>query len=1354
MAQAEDISYIRSSVNFTSISTMDEIYKNHSIRLTWDIELYADTDITKLYVLRAILDPNEMADYSDPAVRKKFRTIYSWERESDSDKPATELVDKFEWSNNEDNNLHNLNYNRDPEWNERKFRRVIRRICAGEQGVLYKIYGYSRRMNRGATPMGFFCDGSSIVALSQKNQMINDRWYGECGQVWKATIQSGNFVRVAVDMNRDLGENAKKERRVWASTDKGSIYCFDYWTGRVIGSVSLGSKPIYAIAYDAVHNMLLSYDGTNKIAAIYEDSQGKITEKMRKGPFPDFNVATPERVVGAVCTNERVTGVPTSYFYVIYDKEAVLKLKVTSSNITVATRIKRGHFGCNEKNIGKDPMYSIVQTPANRNNIYGIGFGINGQVWVNGHTPLTVSSVKRKSAGNPIKIRVRPGRLCRTTGTQFVNGDTSNGHAYAIMGKAVYENLVEPVSGGYWETSSVMHQKAVTATVVGHSTNAILSENQPNHASQHYGYNLNRDQKERNKTLVDAVAMWDWCASPEHRTMDHVMWDMPGCKFVWATKARAVHHINWTIDRWNSGHRPPAAASGGDIRAEGFGHGTKITEESLKKYPWAKYIGMADGAPGGAADAPSDIIHNTHIEIIAIEDDIPEFEITRNSMLQDLNYFYGCTQNENLYDTNGQFEDMQNISSTVTNNTNYRRAISASNTVSIGKNYFTTTTRWRPSRNKDSHSFGFAGYPYTLVGKYKDTINNTPNEGEKSNADYNVSKPAPFNMVNHTSGNSDLRSIFLAGTFTCPTEPGVEKTLCEPGQYKNNLPMSIGSICCRMPSDGRMVISQNDTEYYGTPNESKRIKYEMVFADRREGKIGILPYDREADYTPSTNQHKATGHRLNYVSADIPYKTTNNMPDDQDSGNAVYLPGSASNLNGYPYHVAVDSDNNLWYTSNRYLGKFQLLDTRNKNEKYLYDPKKGNKGLYPYENNNFSFETSLVYLNKYAQNGAYYDAKPDKYPNGIKNGEGGITNSVYNEATRLLNSGSFPLTKNNLGNNAYVYSATPFNVDEDGKNVWKQKKLFGVNNRSHYYTDSRSGWNAMRHDPKGTVNTNYVVNGNMANEFNSDNFGMSCLLQKNEVEMGPDIIHPVPMTPTAKSRISEAYSMSNDLVCDVNDGSGYWDAHTSIFNDDWSASGYDDLSTTHYIYDIERNYRRLIFHRYEYNDPNLVGVSTRKHSFDDITDEEGDIIYPERVIDNYKEGVWLTPNYIGMVPPYAPLNQIPISREYHPYEYYVDLYIDYNPSVYNLGVHIGSDTYETIHVGHHTTHVFERWPTNKFCIRGIGTSEYTDTKTDYDLVGKSFWGECENDLGDQSRSAKAKNKTAKRARKTKADVNK
>ena len=1334
-----DIKYIRSSINFTSISTMDEIYNTHSIKVEWNTKVLFDTDITKICLMRAILAPGELADYSQKSVRNKFRTIFTWERENDYDSvPDSVYVDKFVWNDNSDGNLHNLNYNNDADWTEYKFRQAIRRICAGEQAVIYKIFGYSRRMSRGATPIGFFCDGKRVVALSQKNQMIKDKWYSEGGVVWRSSDLDSNkgcYVRVAVDLNRDLGENAKKERRVWASTTKGEIYCFDYWTGRKIGSYNAAAgKPIYALAFDANNNQCVFFDGNNKVVSIKETNDGKINKIAESPPIADFGGKS-DRAMGGVCVANRSTGRTRTNFYVIANRETVISFLVTSSAISLIKTIPRTHFGCTITVPGSnEQVFRQKETKPDQNNLYGIGAGVNGQVWTNGHTPITVSSMEIKSSGNPLRVLVRAGTQCRKNGgaLSYTGGTTGEGHGRRFVTDYQWNSFTgKDASGGTLTKDNIRHP----ATPDGGWGNHVVPNRWGMHA-QHWGFSVDG----RNTDLYSNLCYWTWdyaarqnndgTRDPDYgRRVGHDA----GCKMVWSSLSKAVEHINWALRKYpNIDHRT-------------FTSGLPITTQSLK------HLGIHAILSDGADHPNVQTINDIHIEIVDVSEELSEYNIINNAFLQDLNYFYGCTTDENYYDTNGQLEDLQDPAN-ANSKPNYRKSISAASaSVPAGSARFTPTTRWNFYDKRKM--FGFAGRPYIVdyTKKYGEMpASATPLLPEVF--DYLVTKPVPFQMKNGSEAKHDF---FVSGTYQFTEEATdgnadhAPKNWCQPGDYNQPLPMSIGSVYPRIPADGRMYISFRDSDYYGAKSETKEIKYELMFADRREGKVGYLQYTRgktDDGKSPIGSSRGETEHRL-------VYKPTQNVSD-SDETNAYYTVKATQtsdkpSLDLCPYHVVVDSDNNIWFCYSKGIGKIQLLPNSDVNERYVYSKYKGNEGLYPYENENYSIESSLVYLNKHATDGAEYkDSTGQNTINagGITNGYGGITSEVYDKANELLRTGTFALATNTQINKAFMYNSNEWRDTKKGpwvfpgklydaanKSVWKQMYARNVGDLNHTDTEDQKRY------------------GNLNNEFNSDNFGLSCLFQRNEVELGPDIIHPVPLLPTAKSKILEAYSMSNAVICDTNDGSGFWDAKTTIFDYDQQASGYDDLSTKHYIYDIENHYRTLLFHRYVYHDSHIIGTNVRIHDFE--RDDFENIMNPELVWDNYVDAVWKTPNYVGenATPVYAELSAI--SSIAPTEQYWVDLYIDYQPSVYNLTIKPGSDVYEVLDVGLHRVHVFERWPTNKFCARGIGGSTTIDVKTDYDLVGRYFWGECHSfpmeasslSVGKQSKKTPKKKRSRKKS---------
>lgn len=1275
-----EIQYNRSCVSFTSISTVDEIFKNHSITVTWKNDVKYASDLMSLRVLRAILDPGELADYSKKTVQNKFKTVYSWDRDpSLNTSVATSFTDKFEWNNNKDSNMHNLNVTNDPEWTELKFNQAIRRICAGEQGVIYKIYGYSRRMNQGATPMGFFCDGRRVVALSQKNQIINDRWWAEGYPVWKSDQlgpNEGYFVRVAVDMTRDLGENPKKCRRVWASTSKGKVYCFDYWTGTKIGAYDTGSgKPLFALAFDATNKQCVLYNGSNKIVAIKENNNGQVVEACASAKIGELENTSADRIMGAVCTCNRTSGRGVTNFHIICNRETVIRFEVTGNSISKIATVPRTHFGCTTTLKESEDKVHLKETPENQNNVYGIGAGVNGQVWTNGHTPVSVAYLEIKTEGNPIKIFVRAGKQCR-----HFNKLGKDDRNISLITDYQYEHFVkDDAIGGELNIHTISHDG--NGGVSGHlsARPTAVTEELKTMAGKHWGWHVAGDWGDSDLYANAVHFTWDYSARQDgqRRTVKQGIRDHyhPGCKMVWSTLERAVEHIHWIL----------TSQPFRDHRI--YTKGKKITVDSLKDLGIHTLL-----SPG--ADNTKEIINDIHIEIVKVEDYHEKMKHESNSFLQDLNYFYGCTPSENFYDSNGQLEDIELEDGHVTSssmNGGYRAAIASTSATSAanGYEYFTPTTRWDWSDPRKM--FGFAGHPYIV----EIDSNNVPTIKVDVSGDWDehVTKPTPFSIPNFSNAK---QQFFLPNAYTTYTKTGATATyvVCNPGSYNESLPMSIGSVYPRLPADGRMYISRNNLDFYGAnSSETKEIKYELMFADRRESKVGYLAYHRpSADAGGKPSSPKS--HRLTYASAAA--------VGSDDKSNACYI--NKYDADNSPYHVVIDSDNNPWFVTPHHIGKIQLLPSIN-DHRYRYVPASGNLGLYPYENNNNCIESSIVYLNKHAKDGAKYGSNIN--PNGITNGYGGITKQLYDDANDLLNSGNFALM--NKQNKAYMYNANEWTALASGN--WYGQKIYDSNGKAlckTLYT-------------RDTQLAGGGVDGNLDNEFNSDNFGLNCLIQLNQVELGPDIIHPVPLLPEAKAKIIEAYSKSNNLLCDELDGAAFWDKYTQIFDYDQQASGYDDLSTTHYIYDIINNYRTLVQHRYEYTDSHIVGPKIRTHEFE--LDDMANIVHPELVYDNYVDGVWKVPNYVGMAPKYGPLSSLTATEPY-----YVDIYIDYIPSVYNLSTSSVGKVYDTLYVARHRVHVFERWPTNKFCLRGIGGSSETDPKTDFDLVGNLFWGDCDKSI--------------------------
>ena len=211
-------------------------------------------------------------------------------------------------------------------------------------------------------------------------------------------------------------------------------------------------------------------------------------------------------------------------------------------------------------------------------------------------------------------------------------------------------------------------------------------------------------------------------------------------------------------------------------------------------------------------------------------------------------------------------------------------------------------------------------------------------------------------------------------------------------------------------------------------------------------------------------------------------------------------------------------------------------------------------------------------------------------------------------------------------------------------------------------------------------------------------------MQMNRVELGPDITHPVIDPPEARIKISEVSQAAHSVSCD--EENEFWNKYCAIYNGGQAASGYDDLSTTHMIYDIITHGNILADHRYEYHDDTVVGGKIVVHPFDKNAP------VPESVSDNNSDVVWKTPNY-SEIPPYK-AGILPKLGAY-----YVDLYLDYEPTVYNIAA--GDGDLEHVKLGRHDINVFERWPTAMYCASGVGDIDertgYTDNRDDY-------WGAC------------------------------
>lgn len=1330
----QDITYIRSSIEFTGISDTKDIKKTKSITVSWKLNLKYATDLTHLYLLRAILDPLEAADVTKESVKKKFKVIYKWERGIDSGEYLTKYVDQFKWDNNSDSNLHNLNINNEGDWNESKFNRVLSRIVGGEQGVYYKIYGYSRRMNRAATPLGFFCDGKNIVALSQRNQVINDTWYSECGQVWRSGPGGLNsdecFCRVAVDMERDLGVNPKKCRRVWASTNKGRIVLFDYWTGEIIKSIGSGTgNPIYAVGFCPQYRSFLYYDGNGsvKIAKENVDTHEISISSLGLSDF-GFGSEKAKRVMGGVCTWEGEKdsrGNPICYFYIISNRETVVKIEILNGTLNKKKVIPRTHFGCTTTLGDSENDGYLGETSKDQNNIYGIGAGANGHVWVNGHTPITLSTRtvnQVKKSGNPIEIYVSLGRGAtgyKSNGTaKYPKFRTDESEFHYKKKNSKGRVVKEWYHGGCWRSNKYKPTSSygIPITILNRMKKNSISA-YPDRRAAALG---NNDAPTKNYELVYKLTKGlsyglhfkrGSAASPKTKdSLTGFNYDVYhySAKFAGESRPRNSADRNLAIGcksgingkiglKWIKKYIGKYNRFGQKIDQRVLGAGTKITKKSFGKL-YMKNKKLPSNKPNR--------INAIHHELVAVFDGpIPYEKGIDISFLQDVNYVYGCTDNENINDSNGQIEDVQNFSSI-----DYRNKIVASTYAPAAfnntRNYFSPMTKLLSNSitgwaDKYSGMFGYVGEPSV----FKD--------GHLYISGDNFTTRDKMTRKPHTYSWHDAnveRSLFKSGI-------GTENVNLETIDVK--LPMSIGSISPMVPLDGRMRVERNNRLAYKGGNETNALSYYIPYADRREGKIGLLSYSRASGSIADIG-YKETNRRVSYTAQT---DGSFNRPD----SDREYFPTSGSSLsqvehlNSCPYHVVADSDNNLWFTTPTSIGKLQLLGNKTsggRDEKYVYNTKNG-FGLHAYENNNKYFESSLILLEKQATYGPKSPSGGSFYHTGIENGESvHLSNALYKEAHELLQR-NLNLSKNNTSNNAYVYNYSTWN----DVTFWNRLRVFGK--------DNVGVWNVVyeKRDYSlyvlaSTATENEKIEGVLNNEFNSDNFGLNCLMQMNKVEVGPDMIHPTPGKPTAKSRITRSVSTSHNDRCDSMDDRTFWNKRTKIFNREQATSGYDDLDTTHQIYDIVTNGRKLINHRYEYHDSNIVGPSQKIKKFE--YDNNGNIQKLDEIYDNSPEMVWRVPNYRGLVPPYGSLSTLSanIDPDTHPENYWVDIYLDYTPSVYDLWSYGNGSTKESMLVGKHYVHVFERWPTTDFCVRNIGNSESVDKITDQDLIGVYYWGNC------------------------------
>ena len=341
------------------------LYPHGRFDLSWSFENTLDEDVIEvnLYRLIGAVDSN-LYNPRTVSLQKYFKKIKTWTRTDNSSTPIKSYTDTLD-----DLDLNGFTTDSQQEI-------VVDEIMTLHRAMYYRVECKIKSMSNFVCPMMFVCDGGLVVALSTKAQVIQNKFYNEGDVVWSVTYPSReseeNFVRIAVDLYEDLTQS--RGRKVWATTTRGGVVCFDYWTGETLASYKEAVKlPIYAMALDATTGDLIYHVGNRATSKIsYTTSTGTLnTSIIGSTLIPNSTRTNFEKsTTGAVCTFES----GDVMFYVISDYEKVIKINVTKRKVEQI--IGRTHFGCDN------------QTTSNQYNIFGITKGLNQSVWVNGHTPL------------------------------------------------------------------------------------------------------------------------------------------------------------------------------------------------------------------------------------------------------------------------------------------------------------------------------------------------------------------------------------------------------------------------------------------------------------------------------------------------------------------------------------------------------------------------------------------------------------------------------------------------------------------------------------------------------------------------------------------------------------------------------------------------------------------------------------------------------------------------------------------------------------------------------------------------------------------------------------------------------
>lgn len=378
--------------NFTNIirphikcSGLTEFKNDWEMKVSW--KNGSSHKVKKWILYRLIGDKDVIIK---PADRNyyKYNNSPHWEWVADSDNTTEYTFKDNEYTFKD-------KYFQDPAQEE-----VRRLISKSRVALYYRVELYVDTMSANSLPIFAFCNGDRITALSTRNQVFNNKFYKDKSVIWnsdKIDDAHGFPVRVVVDSSDTdfmYSPPRVKPRVVWATTNKGWVYCFDYWTGKKLGNKTTSANgPIYAVAYDPIHSMFCYVEpqdvNTNLLCGLkYNGSGISIAMQGKKIRGSDWGEESgyKKTIVGASCSV--VGGSPI--ISVIFDTENIVRCKINYNN-------ENGKFSITKTFLDRTKFGCASDVAKSQDNIFGIINGLNDEMWTNGHISLkwAESSIER-----------------------------------------------------------------------------------------------------------------------------------------------------------------------------------------------------------------------------------------------------------------------------------------------------------------------------------------------------------------------------------------------------------------------------------------------------------------------------------------------------------------------------------------------------------------------------------------------------------------------------------------------------------------------------------------------------------------------------------------------------------------------------------------------------------------------------------------------------------------------------------------------------------------------------------------------------------------------------------------------